>query len=152
MHSAENTMHGAADMMAQWVRPPYMEKNKLPLNQYLGIFNHLESIFIFNLENWIFQTHPPTKSGKLMIFFLIFDPFIIFPVGFGSMFQGWIVSLKQFPEMYASKFGVHVDKMMKELWEENILNSRRQWSGLSLLMRTTRDSWMYVCMSWTPST
>ena len=26
--------------------PPYMEKNKLPLNQYLGIFNHLESIFL----------------------------------------------------------------------------------------------------------
>ena len=42
---AANTMHGAADMMAQWVRPPYMEKNKLPLNQYLGIFMHFESIF-----------------------------------------------------------------------------------------------------------
>ena len=49
MHCAADTMHNAADMMAQWVRPPYMEKNKLPLNQYLGIFMHFESIFFFFL-------------------------------------------------------------------------------------------------------
>ena len=67
MHCAADTMRGAADLMAQWVRPPYMEKNKLILNEYLGIFMHFESIFFFfNLENGIFQTHPPTKSGKLI--------------------------------------------------------------------------------------
>ena len=44
-----------------------MEKNKLILNEYLGIFMHFESIF-FNLENGVFQTHPPTKSGKFQIF------------------------------------------------------------------------------------
>ena len=57
--------------LTQSVRPPpYMEKNKLILNEYLGIFMHFESIFFFNLENGIFQTHPPTKSGKFQIFFL----------------------------------------------------------------------------------
>ena len=53
MGVAADTMHGAADMMAQWVSqdqcqtPPYMEKNKLILNQYLGIFMHFETIYIF---------------------------------------------------------------------------------------------------------
>ena len=47
-----------------------MEKNKLILNEYLGIFMHFESIFFLNLENGIFQTHPSTKSGKFQIFFL----------------------------------------------------------------------------------
>ena len=81
MGVAAVTMHGAADMMAQWVSqdqcqtPPYMEKNKLILNQYLGIFMHFETIFFFNLENGLFQTHTPTKSGKFQIFFFIFDPF-----------------------------------------------------------------------------
>ena len=72
MHCAANTMRSAASMMAQWIiPPPYMEKNKLILNEYLGIFMHFESIFFFffNLENGIFQTHPPTKSGKFQILF-----------------------------------------------------------------------------------
>ena len=55
--------------------PPYMAKNKFLLNEYLGILMHFESIFFFNLENGIFQPHPPTKSGKFQIFF--FGPFPI---------------------------------------------------------------------------
>merc|ERR1712242_596811 len=39
-------------------------------------------------------------------------------VGFGSGLHGWAFTLKQFAEMYASKFGVDVDKMMKKLWGE----------------------------------
>ena len=51
--------------------PPYMAKNKFHLNVYLGIFMHFESIFFIflNLENGLFQTHPPTKSGKFDFFF-----------------------------------------------------------------------------------
>ena len=56
--------------------PPYMEKNKLILNEYLGIFMHFESIFFFNLENGNFQAPPPTESGKFQIFF-----FETFPKG-----------------------------------------------------------------------
>ena len=56
--------------------PPYMAKNKFHLNVYLGIFMHFESIFFIflNLENGLFQTHPPTKSGKFDFFLTL--PFI----------------------------------------------------------------------------
>ena len=49
-------------------------------------------------------------------------------VGFGSGLQGWAFSLKQFAEMYASKFGVPVDQMMKKLWGENFYNPKtKEW-------------------------
>merc|ERR1712087_33349 len=38
-------------------------------------------------------------------------------------------TLKQFAEMYASKFGVDTDKMMKKLWGENFFNQKtKKWS------------------------
>ena len=65
MGVAADTMHGAADMMAQWVRPPpYMEKNKLILNEYLGIFMHFESIFFFFLI-WKMEFFRPTHPLNL---------------------------------------------------------------------------------------
>jgi len=49
-------------------------------------------------------------------------------VGFGSGLHGWAFSLKQFAEMYASKFGVETDKMMKKLWGENFFNAKtKKW-------------------------
>jgi len=49
-------------------------------------------------------------------------------VGFGSGLHGWAFSLKQFAEMYASKFGVDTDKMMKKLWGENFFNAKtKKW-------------------------
>jgi len=49
-------------------------------------------------------------------------------VGFGSGLHGWAFTLKQFAEMYASKFGVETDKMMKKLWGENYFNSKtKKW-------------------------
>jgi len=50
-------------------------------------------------------------------------------VGFGSGLHGWAFTLKQFAEMYASKFGVDTDKMMKKLWGENFFNQKtKKWS------------------------
>jgi len=50
-------------------------------------------------------------------------------VGFGSGLHGWAFTLKQFAEMYASKFGVETDKMMKKLWGENYFNAKtKKWS------------------------
>jgi elongation factor 2 len=50
-------------------------------------------------------------------------------VGFGSGLHGWAFTLKQFAEMYASKFGVDVDKMMKKLWGESFFSSKtKKWS------------------------
>jgi elongation factor 2 len=50
-------------------------------------------------------------------------------VGFGSGLHGWAFTLKHFAEMYASKFGLDVDKMMQKLWGENFFNSKtKEWS------------------------
>merc|ERR1712131_402490 len=84
MHGAANTMFGCGRCNAcevwrvgqnQSLTPPHMAKNKFLLNEYLCIFMHFESIFFIflNLENGLFQTHPPTKSGKFQIFFLNFS-------------------------------------------------------------------------------
>merc|ERR1719186_498705 len=49
--------------------------------------------------------------------------------GFGSGLHGWAFTLKQFSEMYASKFGVDIDKMMTKLWGENFFNPKtKKWS------------------------
>merc|ERR1711937_771946 len=50
-------------------------------------------------------------------------------VGFGSGLHGWAFTLKQFAEIYASKFGVDIDKMMKKLWGESFFNAKtKKWS------------------------
>merc|ERR1711881_818014 len=50
-------------------------------------------------------------------------------VGFGSGLHGWAFTLKQFAEMYAAKFKVDVDKLMKKLWGENFFNPKtKKWS------------------------
>jgi len=50
-------------------------------------------------------------------------------VGFGSGLHGWAFTLKQFAELYAEKFKIDVDKLMKKLWGENFYNpTTRKWS------------------------
>jgi elongation factor 2 len=50
-------------------------------------------------------------------------------VGFGSGLHGWAFTLKQFAEMYAAKFGVDIEKLMKKLWGENFFNPKtKKWS------------------------
>lgn len=50
-------------------------------------------------------------------------------VGFGSGLHGWAFTLKQFSEIYASKFGVDVEKLMKKLWGENFFNPKtKKWA------------------------
>jgi elongation factor 2 len=62
--------------------------------------------------------------GKIMV-----DP-AFGNVGFGSGLHGWAFSLKQFAEMYADKFGVQVDKLMKNLWGDRFFNSKtKKWSS-----------------------
>jgi len=40
-------------------------------------------------------------------------------VGFGSGLHGWAFTLKQFAELYSTKFNVPVDKLMKRFWGPN---------------------------------
>jgi len=50
-------------------------------------------------------------------------------VGFGSGLHGWAFTLKQFAEMYAAKFGVDTEKLMKKLWGENFFNAKtKKWA------------------------
>ncbi|GMR62993.1 hypothetical protein PMAYCL1PPCAC_33188, partial [Pristionchus mayeri] len=49
-------------------------------------------------------------------------------VGFGSGLHGWAFTLKQFAEIYAEKFGVHVDKLMKNLWGDRFYDTlTKKW-------------------------
>jgi len=51
-------------------------------------------------------------------------------VGFGSGLHGWAFTLKQFAEMYADKFGVQVDKLMKNLWGDRYFSAAtKKWSN-----------------------
>lgn len=50
-------------------------------------------------------------------------------VGFGSGLHGWAFTLKQFAEIYADKFGVKVDKLMRNLWGDRFFNPKtKKWS------------------------
>jgi elongation factor 2 len=51
-------------------------------------------------------------------------------VGFGSGLHGWAFTLKQFAELYADKFGVQVDKMMRNLWGDRFFNAKtKKWTS-----------------------
>jgi elongation factor 2 len=64
--------------------------------------------------------------GNIMV-----DP-SIGSVGFGSGLHGWAFTLKQFAEMYADKFGIQGEKMMKNLWGERYFNaSTKKWQNNS---------------------
>ncbi|XP_002157788.1 translation elongation factor 2 [Hydra vulgaris] len=54
--------------------------------------------------------------GNIMV-----DP-CIGTVGFGSGLHGWAFSLKQFSEIYASKFKIPPIKLMKRLWGDQYFN------------------------------
>lgn len=49
-------------------------------------------------------------------------------VGFGSGLHGWAFSLKQFAEIYATKFKIEPKKLMNRLWGSNFYNAKeRKW-------------------------
>lgn len=51
-------------------------------------------------------------------------------VGFGSGLHGWAFTLKQFAEIYADKFGVQVDKLMKNLWGDRFFDAKtKKWTN-----------------------
>jgi elongation factor 2 len=62
--------------------------------------------------------------GPIMV-----DP-AIGSVGFGSGLHGWAFTLKQFAEMYAEKFGIQGEKLMKNLWGERYFNpENKKWTS-----------------------
>merc|ERR1712241_1169730 len=65
-------------------------------------------------------------------------------VGFGSGLHGWAFTLKQFAEMYASKFGVDIDKMMKKLWGESFFNPKTKKRRKTKDADNKRSFCMYI--------
>ena len=63
------------------------------------------SLIFFSLIERLFQVDP-TKGT----------------VGFGAGLHGWAFTLKEFAEMYASKFKIEVDKLMKRLWGDQFFS------------------------------
>jgi len=62
--------------------------------------------------------------GPIMV-----DP-AIGSVGFGSGLHGWAFTLKQFAEMYAEKFGIQGEKLMKNLWGERYFDpASKKWTN-----------------------
>jgi len=50
-------------------------------------------------------------------------------VGFGSGLHGWAFTLKQFAELYADKFKIPVDKLMKRLWGDQFYHPKeKKWA------------------------
>jgi elongation factor 2 len=50
-------------------------------------------------------------------------------VGFGAGLHGWAFTLKQFAELYSSKFGIEEDKLMRRLWGDQFYNAKeKKWS------------------------
>jgi len=50
-------------------------------------------------------------------------------VGFGAGLHGWAFTLKEFAEMYASKFKIETGKLMKRLWGDNFFSpTEKKWS------------------------
>jgi len=50
-------------------------------------------------------------------------------VGFGAGLHGWAFTLKEFAEIYSSKFKVEVPKLMKRFWGNNFYNAQeKKWS------------------------
>ncbi|VDP16999.1 unnamed protein product [Soboliphyme baturini] len=51
-------------------------------------------------------------------------------VGFGSGLHGWAFTLKQFAEMYAERFGVQTEKLMRNLWGDRFFNAQtKKWQS-----------------------
>eukprot|EP01084_Bolivina_argentea_P250974 420731_1 len=83
---------------------------------YKNLRNSIETV------NVICQTYKDEKLGKLELWPQEGN------IAFGSALHGWGFTLKQFAKMYANKFSLPVNKLMKKLWGENYWDSnRKKW-------------------------
>jgi len=72
--------------------------------------------------NVIISTYEDEKLGDVQV-----DP-AKGTVAFGAGLQQWAFTLTRFARMYAKKFGVEEDKMMKRLWGDNYFDpSSKKW-------------------------
>merc|ERR1719460_2498117 len=52
-------------------------------------------------------------------------------VAFGSGLHGWAFNIERFARIYAGKFGIDKEKMMKRLWGDSFFNAKKKtWTNL----------------------
>ena len=76
-----------------------------------------------------FLSPKPTSTLLLLLLLLLqVDP-TKGTVGFGSGLHGWAFTLKQFAEIYSSKFKIDPPKLMKRLWGDQFYSPKeRKWN------------------------
>jgi len=95
----------------------FLELQMEPEKAYENFRNAVESV------NVVISTYLDEKLGDVQVY----------PdagtVAFGSGLHQWGFTLNKFAGMYASKWGITPDKMMKKLWGDNFFNPKtKKWS------------------------
>jgi len=76
--------------------------------------------------NVIISTYEDEKLGDVQV-----DP-AKGTVAFGAGLHGWAFTLTRFARLYAKKFGIEQDKMMKRLWGDNFFDAKaKKWKKTS---------------------
>jgi elongation factor 2 len=95
----------------------FLELQMEPEQAYQNFRNAVESV------NVVISTYLDEKLGDVQVY----------PdagtVAFGSGLHQWGFTLNKFANMYAAKWGITPDKMMKKLWGDNFFNAKtKKWS------------------------
>ena len=85
-----------------------------PEEAYQSFFRTIQTV------NVVIATYNDEKLGDVQVY----------PetgtVGFGSGLHSWAFTLNKFAKMYATKFGVDEDKMVKRLWGDSYFDGKRK--------------------------
>lgn len=89
-----------------------------PEDMYLRFRNAVENV------NVIVSTYQDEKMGDVQL-----DP-AKGTVAFGSGLHGWGFNTERFARIYAGKFGMDKEKMMKRLWGDSFFNAKKKvWTN-----------------------
>jgi elongation factor 2 len=89
-----------------------------PEDMYIRFRNSVENV------NVIVATYQDEKMGNVQL-----DP-ALGTVAFGSGLHGWGFNTERFARIYAGKFGMDKEKMMKRLWGDSFFNpSKKVWTN-----------------------
>lgn len=90
-----------------------------PEDMYLRFRNSVENV------NVIVSTYQDDKMGDVQL-----DP-ALGTVAFGSGLHGWGFNTERFARIYAGKFGMDKEKMMKRLWGDSFFNAKKKvWTNI----------------------
>jgi len=96
-----------------------LELQMEPEDMYLRFRNSVENV------NVIVATYQDDKMGDVQL-----DP-AKGTVAFGSGLHGWGFNTERFAKIYAGKFGMDKDKMMKRLWGDSFFNAKKKvWTNV----------------------